>query len=251
MAIPGVKKIRFWDRQWPYELLATVPPVLAAVIAAAVNAKDPNKKWSAIWLGAGAVWLTVASVLKVLQSRRRESKREQLESPSDISGCVKVLYYLLKRKCQIEGGQEGERKLRITMHRVTEPDADGAASLEQIIPYVGGRGGEAGRKFPINCGVIGLAAQSNEPHTLKWDGKDPQKIHTEFVELWHFPPTEAEKMVKDRRSWMAVPIGGRHGKVVGVVYLDSCTEKFFTKDVQNFVLMACYGIADFIEERYG
>ena len=253
MGIPGVKRAGFWDRDWVAEMFSSGPPVLAACIGAFLNWSDPQKSWSVPWLVLGALWLSVATVLKVRRARKKEKAQDLIDSPSDIFVCVSVLYYQLKRHCKIADGPDGLRRLRITMHRIVPPPPDEAEAkeFEQVTPYAGGAGGEPGRAFPINCGVIGLAARDNEPYTFKWDGKDPTKLVNELVTVWHFTPAEAGKMVKDRRSWMAVPIADKTAKVIGVVYLDSCDEKFFTQKVQNLIVSSCYDVADFIGERYG
>jgi hypothetical protein len=58
-------------------------------------------------------------------------------------------------------------------------------------------------------------------------------------------------MTIDRFSAMAVPVAGRGQDMLGVVYLDSSLTNFFAVDaMQQAVVAACTGVADYIGERY-
>ena len=56
----------------------------------------------------------------------------------------------------------------MTIHRVVEaPKPNQAAEqLEQVLPYIGGQGKGAGRRFSIRSGIIGRAVRDAAPYTF-------------------------------------------------------------------------------------
>ena len=78
-SIPGRRRQRFYERKTAVELLAVVPPVLTAAVAAAINLRDPARRSLGWVLVAAIVWLAVASTVKVLHalSQDREQKRRE------------------------------------------------------------------------------------------------------------------------------------------------------------------------------
>lgn len=146
----------------------------------------------------------------------------------------------------------GDGTLRATVHRVVPPRKRHAVPehLEQLLPYVGGKGGAGGRRFSIRSGVIGKAARAKAPFssTRKSDGH-PDFVR-ELVHDWCYTDEDARSVTPDRQSWMAVPVLMANGTVGVVVSLDSSVPGFFTDEVQAIVLGCCGGIKAYIAEVY-
>jgi hypothetical protein len=160
-----------------------------------------------------------------------------------IEATLFVLHRVICALSGIDGGLVKRGKLRLTVHRV-----DGE-ELVQAIPYVGGDGGPAGRRFSIRTGIIGRAALTGRPHIARRTGDNPDQFTEELIAEWHFTRAEAERVARDRRAWMAVPLRGRAG-IVAIVFLDSNDDAMFSPTVQEIVIAACAGIATFLEARY-
>jgi hypothetical protein len=204
---------------------------------------------------AAAAWLAVAGALKVAYARWEDSKAQQQESPKDLAGCVHVLYRVLQRISGFSDDDEG--RVRITVHRVVParaPDTE-PAELEQVIPYVGGAGGGPGRRFRIESGIIGLAIRDGDVYKGARQNDDYEAYLNELVQEWEYTRQAAERLRRDRQSWMAVPLfsqGQQRREVIGGVYLDSDQRGLFDdEEVVTMITHACFGIAAYIDERYG
>ncbi len=249
--IPGTKKRRWYGSDAFTEAVTNIPPILTAFIAAAsLRADDKRPAWIARVAFLGAAWLSLGVVLRIVRARQKDRDRAALESPQDLLGCVHVLYGQLCQRCGI--GEDNHPRLRITVHRVVPPaNGEATQSLEQVIPYVGDKGGKAGRYFTIKSGLIGLAVRENAPFVMKWDGTDPAEFIRELKTKYNYTNDEADRLVTYRRSWFAVPISGkRENEVIGVMFLDSGDPEFFNDEVRSLIIHAGFGIANYIRERY-
>ena len=148
---------------------------------------------------------------------------------------------------------ENDRRgcLRATFHRVVPP-IDDAEYLEQIVPYIGGDGGGAGRRFSIRAGITGQAVRDRQPYTMERKSEDYEDYKRELVSEWHYTDGDVRSITSDRFSAMAIPVKARNGQdIVGVIYLDSKTRKFFAQEsVRIATLGACAGVVNYIGERY-
>ncbi len=196
------------------------------------------------------MWLVIASVVKVLHAYQQDQEEKRKQDYDGLLGALHVLYgniSILLNFVNSDGG-----RLRVTMHRVVPPsisDKD-AEELEQLLPYIGGEGKGAGRKFSIRSGIIGKAAREKSPFAFSRQNDDHEAFIEELKSNWAYTEEDARKLKSDRKSWMAVPIFGENNAVVGVVYLDSNEKDFFNERVKEAVINSCSGVALYINERY-
>lgn len=153
-----------------------------------------------------------------------EAKSKDVQHPTEITACLNVIYHLL--------APDEADKLRVTVHAICEEN--GERYLKQSVPYVGDHQPKhAGRKFLMNCGVIGEAARTGKAVCAK---RDPELSWEDYQEAlkqrWSFTEEQIRELSTDRYSFAAVPIfrspadpADRH--VVGVVYADSVAPGFF------------------------
>ena len=248
--IPGIKKLKFYEKKWIVECFAIVPPIILASVTAWINFQDPNKSGQAWLLVIGIIWLVGASIVKVMNAYKQDAEQKQKQDYDGLLGTLHVLYGSLSR--HLNFGEKDYSRLRATVHRVVPHTKANQASeqLEQLLPYVGGKGKEPGRKFSIRSGIIGKAVREKAPFAFSRQNDDHEAFIKELVSDWSYTEEDARSLTADRKSWMAVPIFGKDDSVVGVVYLDSNEKNFFNKDVQTLVINTCSGIASYITERY-
>jgi hypothetical protein len=75
----------------------------------------------------------------------------------------------------------------------------------------------------------------------------------EFIKemaLFNISRDEAGNLREDRWSWCAIPLEGKAGSVIAVVYFDSSDKLFFDEKTQELAIAACAGIASYVQERY-
>jgi hypothetical protein len=249
--IPAPRKERLYEKKYVVELVAMLPPLVTAAVGALINLADPAKRTLGWWLAGATGWLTLASIVKVLHAAVQDRERKRSRDYDGLRGSLWVLYETVRCATGLE--KAGDGTLRVTIHRVVLPGKNGSAAeeLEQLLPYVGGKGGPARRTFSIRSGVIGLAARNKAPLAAKRKSTGHSDFVKELVHDWGYTENEARCIADDRQAWMAVPIFSAHGAVVGVVSLDSSVPGFFTRAVQRTVGNACGGIAAYIAEAYG
>ena len=236
---PGVTRPNWWARDWVTTVLAGVPPVVASCVAAAKE-HDHSLRFA---LEAVAVWLVLASSVKVVLSWQKDRKAEVYESARDLTGVLLTLYHIMKQHCRIGDSPDEAKRLRLTVHRVVGEE------FEQCVDYVGGSGGPAGRRFSVRAGIAGHAAAIGKPVLAKRNNDNHAEFLAELADRWRFTLAEAAKVSHDRKSWMAVPIPGKNGPIA-VLFLDSNEQDFFAPDVQNVVVAACQGLAAYVKMRY-
>lgn len=248
--IPGIRQSKFYEKKGLVELMAIGPPILAAIIAACTNLADRKTRVAGYWMIVGIVWLLVGSIIKVLSAYQQDKEQQSKQDYDGLLGAIHVLYGQVSKHLKFQETDAG--RLRITIHRmvVCAQKDQYPEELEQLLPYIGGDGKQAGRRFSIRSGIIGKAVREKTPYAFTRQNDDYEAFIKELVALWSYPEEDARKLTSDRRSWMSVPIFGPNTSVVGVVYLDSNEKDFFSPEVQNLVINACSGIASYIDERY-
>jgi GAF domain-containing protein len=138
--------------------------------------------------------------------------------------------------------------LRVTFHRVVKPGSN-PSKIEQLTPYVGGQGGNAGRQFPIQAGVAGRAVTTRKPKILQFSASSSIDERVDELTEWGYTRDSAQAVVgKNRLSFMGVPLFGRSGHVIGVVYLDSVKENQFAEENLDIVMNTCSGLALYLEQ---
>lgn len=260
-SFPGISPARWYERSLIGTALREGPPLIAALVAALVAtrelrtvAPDASSRDALYLLSflswVACVWLGVSSVVQIASALRADGRQKQFESPRDLAGCLHVLHALLQAKTRDRAnGHSSPLVVRLTVYRV-----DGE-ELEQCIPYVGGKGGAAGRRMSIRTGVAGLVARTVEAHAAQRTNLDWAQFEIELVKDWNFTHADIEHISRDKFSWMAVPIPGdptATGKptALAVVYLDCTDATFFSAEVQELVTHACVGLASHVRERY-
>ncbi|MFL5541665.1 MAG: hypothetical protein ACJ8J0_21950 [Longimicrobiaceae bacterium] len=248
-SIPGRRRQRFYERKTVVELLAVVPPVAMGAVTAAINLRDPGKRPFGWLLAAAIGWLVIASIVKVLHAQAQDREQRRREEYDGLLGALHVLYAAVSARAGIDR-QDG--RLRVTIHRVVPPSGKGRAAeeLEQLLPYVGGRGNDPGRRFSIRSGVIGKAVREKGVFAASRQNDNYEQFLAELVRDWAYTEADARQLSPDRRAWMAVPIFSPKAEVVGVTYLDSNQTGFFTPELQQLIIDACRGIASYVTEVY-
>jgi hypothetical protein len=249
--IPGVDGVKWYRKKWFVEFVAAFPPVLAAIAAAWKFFQDSSTLhlgWISV---AGLAWLLVASGLKVIMASNQDKKDEPKEKHDGLRAALHVVHSTVAHACGFKP-QEAEKKLRTTFHVVLNP-YDAPKELQQVVDYVGGDGKGVGRKFSIRSGIIGKAARNRDAYAASRSGDNKEQYERELQDEWGYTAADiATNIAKERFSWMAVPVTDKSGThTLGVVYLDSTERDTFSGDsAKTVVVMACAGIARYVEERY-
>lgn len=227
-----------------------VPPVITGAVAAQANISDPGKRTLGWWLAGAIVWLAVTSILKVLSAHTQDREEKRGQDYEGLLGAVHVLHSMVRSRMGHQNPNEG--RLRVTVHRVVphEKKKGTAEELEQLLPYVGGRGSHPGRTFSIRSGIIGKAVREKAAFAASRQSDDYDTFIEELVRNWSYTEEDARALSPDRRSWMAVPVFGSKSSVVAVVYLDSSEREFFGGEIRQLIVEACGGIAAYINETY-
>lgn len=249
-SIPGIKEPKFYEKKAVVECFAIIPPIIAAIAGAIVNLADPQKRWVGGFMVAGIVWLIVASILKVLLANAQDKDQKSKQDYDGFLGALHVLYGQVSKHFNVQGTAYGQ--LRITIHRVVDSSTmdESAEELEQLLPYIGGAGKPAGRKFSVRSGIIGKAVREKTAFAFSRQSNDHEEFIKELVREWSYTEDDARKLTSDRQAWMAVPIFRTDSSVIAVVYLDSNQRNFFSSEVKKIVIDACSGITSYIDERY-
>jgi hypothetical protein len=227
-----------------------VPSLLVSVAAIAKIASDVPPPWGLIgFLGCASLVSLIAFVAKVVQARRLDHYKDN--ERIDLLGCLHPTY-----RCIIEvrrmAGATNTGKLRLTIHRVDHE----SEIVEQCVGYVGEseESRKAGRRFKLSQGIIGCAARTEEPLAGERKGATSDDYVNELVKEWGYSRAEAEGVDRNRWSFMAVPLLGdgapKPKRCIGVLYADSIDRSFFTDEVQELVIRAAEGMAEFIKVRY-
>lgn len=249
--IPDRKGDRWYEKKAVIEALATVPPLLAAVIGALTSLSDRQKRVFGWWLLAGAAWLVLASTAKVLHARSEDRQRRRTRDHDGLHAALHVLFATVCAAAGIADAEQASGRVRLTIHRVVAKGRRGPPEeLEQLLPYMGGPGNAAGRRFSIRSGIIGKAVRRKSAVVARRERADHEGFVGELVRDWAYTEHDARTLSPDRHAWMAVPVVGPSREPVAVVYMDSSEPCFFTDEVQDLVLAGCRGIAEYTMEAY-
>jgi hypothetical protein len=242
--IPGPQKERFYEKKYVVELMAVLPPLVTAAVGALVNLGEPEKRTLGWWLAGATAWLALASAVKVLHAAVQDRDRKRIMEYDGLRGSLWVLYEAVRRTAAFPAFADGT--LRVTIHRVI-PELE---RLEQLLPYIGGKGGPPGRTFSIRSGVVGQAVRAKAPFSSARKNQEHLDFVKELIHDWFYTEEDARAVAPDRQAWMAVPVLMRNGEVSAVVCLDSNVPDFFSDAVQEVVLNCCEGITAYIVEVY-
>lgn len=222
----------------PYDLGIAVAALIGGIISA--SEKQPWPAAALIVLASVVFLLTALKLFTVWQAKEAQGGPQRLESS----------LYALHTILTNDVPETKDPKLRITLHI---PAGD-SGQLEQVVDYVGNdrAGRTAGRRFPVNAGIIGLAYRQREAAVETRQSKDTEQYVAELVRDWGYTEEQARQRDMSAMAWMAIPlVSGDDGRRVdGVVYLDAVDPKFFTPVRQNLALCACIGIARYVRRAY-
>lgn len=248
--IPGLRKERFYEKKYVVELTAVLPPLVTAAVGALVNLDDPAKRTLGWWLAGATVWLTLASIVKVLHAAAQDKERKRSLNHDGLRGSLWVLYETVRAAAG--HGNVGEGALRVTIHRVVEVGTEGPETqrLEQLLPYIGGLGGPPRRLFSVRSGAIGLAVRKKDAVAVNRKSDGHADFVRELVKEWCYTQDEARAVTADRQAWMAVPMLSPTRVPLAVVSLDSSIPGFFTSEIQEVVVGCCRGVGTYILEAY-
>lgn len=248
--IPGPQKERFYEKKHVVELIALLPPLVTAAVGALVNLADPAKRTLGWWLVGAAAWLALASAVKVLHAAAQDRDRKRVEDYDGLWGALCVLYEAVRAAGGVS--RLDDRGLRVTIHRVGEVDSRCVErqQLEQLLPYIGGRGGPPRRVFSVRTGAIGLAVREKEAVTVNRKSDGHGEFVREMIHDWGYTEGEALGISSDRQAWMAVPMLSARNVPLAVVSLDSSIPGFFSAEVQKIILDCCRGVGAYIMEAY-
>lgn len=255
VSIPGVRKTSFFQRKWMVELLILVSGSIGAMVTVWKLILDPKTVQLAWWAGGSSLLLLLGSLLRVYQARTEDAEKERVHDHEGLHGAVHVMHAVVAAEIGIAAG--GEDTLRITVHRVVPGQGATAESpdeIEQLLPYVGGTGGGAGRRFPIRAGVSGRAARSGKVIRMHLESDSQEAMRNNMVE-WGFTVADAKSLTQGRMSYMAIPIHSsandlRAENVIAIIYLDSNRKNAFTDDVSQLALKAAIGFFEYFNVRY-
>lgn len=187
---------------------------------------------------ASALLAALATGMHIAQERRRHRLAAR-----DLVGALEVLRAVLAQQAGLAVA-DGDARLRVALHRV-----DGE-HFEQLADYLGGSGGGGGRRWSVHCGAVGLAIRQRREVFGSWSGQDFDAFVAEMIRSWGFTQTQAQTLSRDRRAWLAIPLPGRNGAPVAVVYFDSNDPDFFAPELRGLAVAGAAGITRFIAERF-
>lgn len=256
--IPETKKKRFYEKSWFLELLG-IPsaliagvPTLAVALPTLLHSSERSRGEVALaWTGvAGVVLLIVIGVVKLIQGYAKDKIADDTQRLDGLHAALHVIHSVVRHN---RGFSRNDReRLRVTIHRVVKAGEHGGSpdEIEQLLNYVGGKGGGAGRRFSVRSGITGQAVREGSVLAGSRNNNDHEAYIRELVADWGYTEEDAKRLAIGRNSWMAVPIKYKGSEVTGVVYLDSDEKKFFTDEIKTLIVGACGGLAVFIDERY-
>ncbi len=247
--IPGKSNKKIYELKWFSEGLSIVPPIVAAGFVAYKAHLDAQIDPSVVvLLVLGIVWLMASSVLKVVAAFRSDQESKHKNGHEGLEAALRVLHAAIATQSKVDSDNGA---LRATIHRVLPP-LDNPKTLEQIVPYIGGAGGGAFRRFPIHCGITGKVSREKVPYaSCRQNVDDYEAFQQELVREWAYTAADAKRLTSDRKSWMSVPIFSPEQHVEAVIYLDSVHRDIFTEDVLELTVKCCGAIAQYISARYG
>lgn len=253
--IPGKKKLAWYDRKGLLEAVLSLSAFAVVLLSSYQLYQDPAKRAYAYWTVGIFAIAAFGFFLKIRQATVQDRKEIDGVDHDGIRGAVYVVHAAACHACGLQLDQ-GLKNIRATFHRVVHSDKRGApsepAEYEQIIDYVGRKGGGNLRKFSVNVGITGLAFRLGDVIAAERKSADLAQYQKELIEDWGFTPSAAKQVSEEPMSWLAIPIReSGTDKVIGIVYLDSTAQNAFqTPQVQTAILTACLGVTKYVEQRY-
>lgn len=248
VGIPSPSPKPWYVRQtWPAVLGVILGGFAGASALVAECVSSSSSGWKIASQATSLFALLALGAMKVAESRHREARDDQKDSPENLRGPLHVIHRTIAGLKQVPDPAEGW--LRITIHRV---DGDW---LEQAVPYVGSadeaQGRSAGRRFSINAGLIGRVARTGEVRRFsRAPAMDFPDWVTYLVGETAMKRIDAERTRPDRFGFLGVPIKGSDHEVRAVLYLDSRDSAFFDEKTVAIVAHGCSGLAKWIDEHY-
>jgi hypothetical protein len=243
--IPSIRARPWYVREtWPALIALAVGLVgSAGAIMKELFAPKPNGAMLSLFV-ASFFGVFALGALKLAQSRHKDQKDKQKETPESLKGCLHVLHAVIAGLKAAHDPPDGW--MRVTLHRVN------GDTLEQSVDYVGSEDGGAGRIFKIESGLIGRVARRKEVRSFDRGADVPFESWVDWlVDEAGMTRESAERTRKDRFSFLGVPLKSPGDKDVrAVVYLDAHEALFFDDETRDAVLDACAGLAAWIDEHY-
>jgi hypothetical protein len=251
--IPGVERTawrRLMRQKWLVESISSVPPLLVASIGAYRLVQDTATQSIGYWSAFAAVWLLLASFVKVANAREVDHEADSKLDHDGLKAAMFVLHAGAGQVCGLNPANIDD--LRVTFHRVVEP-INNPKEIEQLVPYAGGGGGGAGRRFSVRSGITGRCIRTKQLYTMHRPDDNAEAYRAALGADWGYTQVEANQISIDKLSCMAVPVLDSSGKfALGVIYLDSKQPSLFeSTEVQTAILESCAGVARYVTERYG
>lgn len=238
----NILKPKNWASSWlsgetPAEFLAVIPAVAGTAVAGFIQFGAGHPEAASAYMAASGV-SGVATLWKAFAKKNKVDKEQE---PHALMGALHTLHAILVATTP----KFPDADLRISVfvpHR--KPN-----TVHQLTDYVGPtKSHGAGRDLSSRCGVVGAAFRTG---LAQYDQLPVNMdVSTYLVRVHGFDQKEAADMRKDRKCWVAVPVGGpRADEVVAVIYLDSKAAKFFGKansPCRQMIQAATQGVANYV-----
>jgi hypothetical protein len=242
--VPPLKQLNIFDREAPGEILKALVSV-AGTLGGAIGAYVTGNLAGVLTGAVSALLLSMLGAWLGVKAWRRDQQRSSMQH-ADLWGCVHVVHSILASRVE---GDEPALRLRTVLHVVIH-EGGSPIRYQQATHYAGAPGGESGREFAANVGVVGAVIQSGQARIFGWHGADPVRFRGDMMRQFHYTEAEAEKLIKSQRSWMGIPLKDATGKLFAVVYCDACLPGAFNENHANLLADAIEGIVQFAEERF-
>lgn len=263
-SIPGVRKPGLFLRKSPVEALATLAALLGSSVTTWRLAMDPKLLSLAFTAGFSTFFVALGGAIRIRQALAEDGDEARQHDHEGLRGAVHVLHSVLGNTMAIDEGS-GET-LRIAVHRVVPAKRPLGArrggnqspaspvEIEQLVPYVGGPGGQAGRIFSTRAGVTGRSVRHGKLARMHLRSDQEGEFIAQMIDSG-FTPSDAATLTRGRLSYLAIPIfGGDKTKgadgVIAVIFLDTNRANAFTDDVAAVAVTAATGFFNYFNERY-
>jgi hypothetical protein len=193
------------------------------------------------------------TIFKARRSLAKERRYEPIDQPKEIAGWADGCYDALERTFAGTNHAFSAGEVRLTVYSVVfDRQRREPMELEQMIDYVGGSGGPAGRRVSVRTGIIGVCARMSSLVTAERTSDEITAFRQEMVRGWGYTQDEARQLSADRWSFLACPITeAEDGPVIAVAYLDSQTRNLFdASGVQESIIQQCGVLAQIIRRCY-
>lgn len=253
--IPGKKTLAWHDRKVIVESITGLAAFAATALASYQLYQDPAKRVYSYWTLGVFLIAALGFCLKIWQGNSHDRKEIDGVDHDGIQGAIYVVHAAAIHACGLQF-DDGFKTIRATFHRVvyegSENGAADPAEYEQVMDYVGRKGGGKSRRFSIGVGISGLAVRLGDPIATERKNANIEQYQRELIEDWGYTPAAAKGVSTEPMSWLASPIRDSDtDKVIGIVYLDSTAPKAFEAEaVKTAILTACLGVTKYVEKRY-